>query len=564
MDSVFNSNNMDKKIYTSTDIGIIITLSIFFLLVLYVQAAAKKYSGSELRSVEISVENNEVGISKEKSINIKTNPEDANISDLKWNVSNPNIISIEGNKIIGKELGKTTIFLENDKIKSNSLEISCVTYISEAKILNPIDKLSAFKEYKLDVEVFPKEAINKDYEIVSSNPEIVEVKDKNILYGKNTGKAVIYVKDTFGKVLAEMEIEVLWIKIKSIDLDEKELKLGVGQKTILYAKLQPLNATNTGINWESENPDIASVDDKGIITAKKPGIAKIRAKVNNEDKLSECYVSVTENKQLGTFLYSSGIYDIKSQPLFQSKTENSTKYWEQIEFLSPLDKEGFVKVRNSEGNPGFLEYKKNRFLKEKPKLIENIKYISNKDINMKNGSLIASTEMLLESKGYIVSAYNLLYALPKGDNIKKDDKGNYFTNNNPEEVFIGNPEDSKDEGSYIGFTKPVINMINYNLGDIVKDISGLNNEELLSYVDKQIPVLVWMDLEGEKFKENHNVRFPKGNFTYYDNIVCGIVCGYDNDNIYIHNPEKNEYTKHNKDVFFENFNKIKRPAIVLK
>lgn len=560
-DSVFNKN-IKKLPYSKTDIIVLIILSIFLIFVLFIRNISKKYSNVNIKDIKISVDNNQIGISKEKLVNIKITPEGANTSNLKWNISNPNILDIDGNKMIGKELGKTTIFLEDDKVKSNEIEISCVTYISEAKIKNPIDKLSAFKEYKLDIDVFPEEAMNKDYVLVSSNPEIVEIRDKNVLYGKNTGKSVIYVKDTFGKVLAEMEIEVIWIKIKNIDIDEKELKLGVGQKSILYAKIEPLNATNIGIVWESENPDIASIDQNGIITGKKPGIVKIQAKVKNEEKKSECFISVTEGKQLGKFLYASGIYPIKYEPLFQAKTQQNSKFWELIEFLGPMEKEGWIKIRNSEGLPGFIEYRANRFLKDKPKLIEKVRYISNKDINMENGSLIASAMMILENKGYTVSSYNLLYSLPKVSNIIHTDN-KYFAGD-PYEKFIGNPESKKEEGSYTGFTKPTIDMIRYQLGNIYEDVSGKSEEEIINYIDKEIPILVWINSDAERFKNGISWNMKDGTYTPKENIAVGVIVGYDKDNLYIHNPEKNAYTKHNKKVFFENWRSIKSPAIIIK
>ena len=559
-ETIFDIKN--KKIYSSVDIIVLIILSILLISILFLKTVSRRYSSLNIKDISISVDNNQIGISKEKLIKIDISPEGANTSKLKWNISNPNIVDIKGNKLIGKELGKTVISLEDDKVISNELEISCVTYISEAKIKNPIDKLSAFKEYKLDVEVFPSEAMNKDYIITSSDPEVVEIKDKNILYGKNTGKSVIYVKDTFGKVLAQMEIEVIWIKINSIEIDEKELKLGVGQKTILYANLQPLNATNVGIIWESENPEIASIDKNGIITGKNPGIVKITAKVKNEEKQAECFVSVTEGKQLGRFMYASGEYPIKYKPLYQAKTEKNTKYWELIEFLEPIDKEGWIKIRNSEGLPGFVEYRESRFLKDKPKLIEKIRFISNKDINMKNGSLIASCMMMLENKGYTVSAYNLLYTLPRTSNISKKED-NYFADD-PYESFVGNPESSKEDGSYTGFVNPAIQMVRYHLGDICKDISGASEEKILSYIDKDIPVCVWINSNAEKFKDGKTWNTKKGTYTPKDDICVGIIVGYDKENLYIHNPEKNAYTKHNKKVFFENFEAIKKQAFIIK
>ncbi len=556
---VFKDESIKSK-YTDIEIISMIILSVFFLLILLLRTVSIKYIGKEVESIKIEVETNQIGISKEMPVKITVKPQSADTTNLKWNISNPNIIKIEENKIIGKELGKTTISLESDKVTSNKLEISCVTYISEAKIKNPIDKLSAFKDYPLDVEVFPEEATNKEFKVVSANPEIIEIKENNVLYGKKTGKTTIFVKDTFGKTLAEMEIEVIWIKIKAIDIDEKELKLGIGQKSILYANIEPLNATNLGIIWESENPDIASIDEHGVITGKNPGIVKITGSVKNEDKKSECLVSVTAEKQLGTFLYSSGEYNINYAPLYQSETIVKTKYFEQIEFLHPLEKEGWVKVRNSEGIPGFIEYRKNRFLKDKPKLIENVRYISNKDINMSNGSLIASAMMILENKGYTVSAYNLLYRLPKVAGIKNDK-----IEASPYDSFIGNPESNKEDGSYTGFDIPATKMITYHLGDIVNNITGVSEEEILKNIDNNKPVLVWTEKDGDLFRDGKPIDvFKSGIYIPKSNIVTGVLVGYDDENLYIHNPEKHAFTKCNREVFFKNFESIKRPAITIK
>lgn len=556
---IFKEESIKSK-YSDIEIISIIILSVFFLLILLLRTVSIKYIGKEIESIKIEVDTNQIGISKEMPIKITVKPPSADTTNLKWHISNPNIIKIEENKIIGKELGKTTISLEGDKVRSNELEISCVTYISEAKIKNPIDKLSAFREYPLDIEVFPEEATNKDFKLVSANPEIIEIKDKNVLYGKKTGKTTIFVKNTFGTTLAEMEIEVIWIKIKAIDIDEKELKLGIGQKSILYANIEPLNATNLGIIWESENPDIASIDEHGVIIGKNPGIVKITGSVKNEDKKSECLVSVTADKQLGTFLYSSGEYNINYAPLYQSETITKTKYWEKIEFLNPLEKEGWVKIRNSDGNPGFVEYRKNRFLKDKPKLIENVRYISNKDINMPNGSIIASAMMLLENKGYTVSAYNLLYRLPKVNNIQNDK-----IQDSPYEFFIGNPESNKEDGSYTGFDNPVTKMITYHLGDIVNNITGASEKEILDNIDNNKPVLVWTETDGDLFRDGKPLDVSKGGiYIPKANITTGVLVGYDSENVYIHNPEKHAFTKCNREVFFKNFDSIKKPAIVIK
>ena len=65
-------------------------------------------------------------------------------------------------------------------------------------------------------------------------------------------------------------------------------------KTIqLTAKLDPENSTDT-VEWSSKNEDIATVDEDGLVTGKKAGVAIITAKVKGSETLSAaCTVTVT-------------------------------------------------------------------------------------------------------------------------------------------------------------------------------------------------------------------------------------------------------------------------------
>ena len=66
------------------------------------------------------------------------------------------------------------------------------------------------------------------------------------------------------------------IPAAGISLDITELKLTVGEKQRLKASVQPVDATDE-IIWKSTSPDIAMVDNTGIVTAVKRGEATITA-----------------------------------------------------------------------------------------------------------------------------------------------------------------------------------------------------------------------------------------------------------------------------------------------
>lgn len=79
---------------------------------------------------------------------------------------------------------------------------------------------------------------------------------------------------------------------EKISLDKTEVELYIGQTVTLDATVTP--QVSTGLVWESSNPDIADVDNEGLVTAKKPGSAVIRICWGQKKELSaSCQVTVS-------------------------------------------------------------------------------------------------------------------------------------------------------------------------------------------------------------------------------------------------------------------------------
>jgi len=65
------------------------------------------------------------------------------------------------------------------------------------------------------------------------------------------------------------------IRVTGVELNKTNLKLAVNTQEGLTATVQPTDATNTKVTWQSSNPTIASVDSNGIVKAHKVGSANI-------------------------------------------------------------------------------------------------------------------------------------------------------------------------------------------------------------------------------------------------------------------------------------------------
>ena len=79
------------------------------------------------------------------------------------------------------------------------------------------------------------------------------------------------------------------VNVESVGLNKDTLRLKVGDSAELTATVNPDNATNTSVSWESSNQSVATVDN-GVVTAKKVGTATITATAG--DKTATCKVTV--------------------------------------------------------------------------------------------------------------------------------------------------------------------------------------------------------------------------------------------------------------------------------
>lgn len=91
------------------------------------------------------------------------------------------------------------------------------------------------------------------------------------------------------KLSTKLIKEISDIKVSSITLDKKSLKLSKRKSTTLKATVLPSNATNKEITWKSSNTKVATVSN-GTIKALNGGTATITASAG--EKVARCTVTV--------------------------------------------------------------------------------------------------------------------------------------------------------------------------------------------------------------------------------------------------------------------------------
>lgn len=87
-----------------------------------------------------------------------------------------------------------------------------------------------------------------------------------------------------------------YVAVEQVTLNKETLPLTIGQTETLQATVNPDTATDQEVTWSSLNPDVATVDDTGLVTAKKVGnaIIEVYSTLHPEIK-AQCTVVVTRD-----------------------------------------------------------------------------------------------------------------------------------------------------------------------------------------------------------------------------------------------------------------------------
>ena len=83
--------------------------------------------------------------------------------------------------------------------------------------------------------------------------------------------------------------------VESVTLDQDTLTLSVGENGTLTATVLPETATNRDVTWTSNDPNIATVDENGNVTAVKAGKTTITVTTKEGSYKASCAVTVTAN-----------------------------------------------------------------------------------------------------------------------------------------------------------------------------------------------------------------------------------------------------------------------------
>ena len=174
-------------------------------------------------------------------------------------------------------------------VKPETVEVESVS----AQISN--SQLTVGDTAQITAETLPKNATDRKLVYESSDTNVAAADQSGRVTAKAAGKATITVKSTNGKY-AQLALDV---KDKAVDVESVTMsilpasKVVVGSSAQLSVNVLPADATDQSIVYTSSDREVATVDEKGKVTAKAVGEATVKATASN-GKSAQMTVTVLE------------------------------------------------------------------------------------------------------------------------------------------------------------------------------------------------------------------------------------------------------------------------------
>ncbi len=143
----------------------------------------------------------------------------------------------------------------------------------------------------LTATVLPEEVYNKNVKWFSSDETVATVSQDGVITAVGNGTATITVATEEAYRTAKCTVNVQ-VPVEKVTLDRTSVTFSKLGSTTLVATVSPNNSYNKSVIWESDNPDVAIVNQSGLVTAKGNGQATITVKTADGAKVAKCTVTV--------------------------------------------------------------------------------------------------------------------------------------------------------------------------------------------------------------------------------------------------------------------------------
>lgn len=147
--------------------------------------------------------------------------------------------------------------------------------------------LAIGEEEKIEAIIYPENATDREVLWFNNNSEVINIEViENLanVISLSPGEAIVTAISSDGNFRADCFVTVI-IPVRSIGIEPQEIILAPGESIYLKAWVEPSNATEQGIIWDSSDQGVATIDSGGNVIAKKIGETRIIARSEENERI---------------------------------------------------------------------------------------------------------------------------------------------------------------------------------------------------------------------------------------------------------------------------------------
>ena len=225
-------------------------------------------------------------------------PELTTDKSVEWSSSDESVAVVDENGVVTAiAVGEATITATT--VDGSNLSASCKIIVKPTLTTSITLDYSEYEiveksDFQLVATILPELATNKGVVWSSSDMWIASVDENGLVRAYTVGEAIITATTVDGSNLsASCKVTVVSSLAQSITLDKTEVSLEVTETAALVATVLPETTSNKIVEWKSSNEAVATVNNKGEVTAIAVGEATITATTTDDSNLSaSCTVTV--------------------------------------------------------------------------------------------------------------------------------------------------------------------------------------------------------------------------------------------------------------------------------
>jgi uncharacterized protein YjdB len=276
-------------------------------------------------------------------------PTNATTKTITWSSSNTAIVNVDSTGLLSaRAVGQAIIIA---KTTDGGLIATCTITVKQAASGVSLDvkdlELEVGQSYTIKPTFTPANSTEVQITWESTDTSIATVDGNGKVTGVSSGKAVIMAKPKAGGTVY-CNVTVVQ-PATGIQLNYTEKTVVIGEKFKIKATVVPSSAaSDTEITWSSSNTKVATVSQKGNVTAKSGGTAIITAKTKDGKFTEFCIVHAVElvtKIKLNKTSYKLGLnktYTLKATIETNSATNPKVKWTSNNPKVATVDSKGKV------------------------------------------------------------------------------------------------------------------------------------------------------------------------------------------------------------------------------